>query len=83
MMQCCNPECQAPFNHREGRLVRISRPTDNQDSFGDQSVLQHFWLCGKCAVLFKFDRKSGVGVRMKQRDAASSKENLSPSASAA
>lgn len=66
-MKCCNPECNTPFDHREGRLVRFSGTITNARTLESQSFVQHFWLCGKCAARFVFDTGSGR-TRLKVRD---------------
>jgi len=81
-IKCCNPECQAPFDHRHGRLVRFSTsPAEGKPSTNQPSI-QHFWLCGKCAGIFIFEFESGLSVRIKPRDEESSEELFSRSASA-
>ena len=49
--KCSNPECASPFDYREGRLVRISTLLVNKQTPAHQCVIEHFWLCGKCAAL--------------------------------
>jgi hypothetical protein len=80
-IQCCNPECQAPFKHREGRLMRFSRTVENDGPSETRHVIQHFWLCGKCSPLYVCEYESGSAVKIKSRDRQSSEENLSRAAS--
>jgi hypothetical protein len=70
-MKCCNPECDAPFDYREGRLMRVSKVRSKSDSGEEQRFIEHFWLCGRCAVLFVLEYKSGMAVTVKRRDAES------------
>lgn len=83
LIKCCNPECQAPFNYRQGRLVRFCRSSANGKRAGSHPVIEHYWLCGQCARLFVFDHEPGTGVRIKPRDQELSKNHLVRSASAA
>jgi hypothetical protein len=61
--KCFNPACQAPFDYREGRLVRFS--SKNQTSEAEKySSIEHFWLCGDCSALYKFECKAGMPVKL-------------------
>jgi hypothetical protein len=78
LIRCCNPECKAPFNYREGRLIRFSRL-----HAGKQPAVEHFWLCGTCAREFVFEGNSGTNVKIKPRSQEARGDNGSHSASAA
>ncbi len=67
IMKCCNPRCEAPFNYREGRLIRFSSKLTNGKPSENHPLIQHFWLCGKCAGLYVFEYESGMSVRIKPR----------------
>jgi len=82
LIKCCNPECEAPFDYRVGRLIRFSR-TMSDENYEDQHMIQHFWLCGKCAGLYAFEYESGTGVKIKLRGQELSEGNLSHFVSAA
>jgi len=71
-IKCCNPECGAPFDYREGRLIRFSRNTPNDSSSYNRNtnncqVIEHFWLCGKCAALYVFENEPGNHVTVRPR----------------
>jgi hypothetical protein len=83
VLKCCNPECEAPFDYREGRLIRFSSRQSNGECDESHSLIQHFWLCGKCASLFVFEHESGISVRIKPRHQEVSTGNLSHFVSAA
>jgi hypothetical protein len=76
IMKCCNPMCEVPFDYREGRLIRFSRPL-NGESSESQRLIQHFWLCGKCTGLYVFEYESGINVRIKPRYPTLSEESTS------
>lgn len=82
LAKCCNPECESPFDYREGRLIRFSR-TLNCENSESQCFIQHFWLCGKCAGLYVFENESETSVRITPRQQGSFKEVLSYLISAA
>jgi hypothetical protein len=82
-IKCCNPECEAPFNYREGRLIRFASNPNKGNPTAIKSVIQHFWLCGKCAELYVFEYGSGTAVRLKPREPEFSEERLCRSVSAA
>lgn len=83
LIKCCNPECRAPFDYREGRLIRFSSKQTNGKSAGNRSLIQHFWLCGKCASLYVFEIESGARVSIKPRHQEFSAGNLTHFVSAA
>lgn len=82
-MKCCNPECEAPFNYREGRLIRLSKSSTYDKPSANQSSIRHFWLCGKCALLYTFEYDSAMNVKLKRRGEEPSKDRLARSVSAA
>jgi hypothetical protein len=67
-MKCCNPGCDALFDYREGRLVRVSKNPPKDNPSKTQRLIEHFWLCGKCSIDFVLEYKSGNGVTIKSRD---------------
>lgn len=67
-MKCCNPECEALFDYREGRLVRFAIPAAGGRRSGGQTTIQHFWLCGKCSEEFRFERDSNTQIRLRPRE---------------
>jgi hypothetical protein len=75
LAKCCNPECEAPFDYRQGRLIRFSSKPVNGKSSENLILIQHFWLCEKCAGLYVFEYESGVSVRIKLRHQKPSEEN--------
>jgi len=83
LAKCCNPECEVPFDYREGRLIRFSRTLSSGQPAENQRLIEHFWLCGKCAGLYVFEYESGISVRIKPRRQESSAEKLSYFVSAA
>lgn len=83
LMKCSNPECEAPFDYREGRLIRFSGNPANGKTVANDPLIRHYWLCGKCAGLFVFEYESGITVRVRPRHQESPRENLSHFVSAA
>jgi hypothetical protein len=81
--KCCNPECEAPFAYREGRLIRFSRKLTDGKSTKNHTLIQHFWLCRKCAELYVFEYESGSNIKIKPRHQESCEEIHSYSVSAA
>jgi hypothetical protein len=66
--KCSNPDCDLPFDYREGRLVRFC-PTDTK-SPGQYRCVEHFWLCGKCSERYVLAYESGMGMKIRLRPAA-------------
>jgi hypothetical protein len=83
IVKCCNPMCEAPFDYREGRLIRISSNLTDEKTTENHSSIQHFWLCGKCADLYEFEYESGINLKIKPDHQELSERNHSYSVSAA
>ena len=83
LAKCCNPECEAPFDHREGRLIRFSMMLSNFENSENRRLIEHFWLCGKCSGFYLFEYEPGVRVKIKPRHQESTEDNLSYFVSAA
>ena len=83
LAKCCNPECEVPFDYREGRLIRFSRTLSSGQPAENQRLIEHFWLCGKCAGLYVFEYESGISVKIKPRHQELSEQNISYFVSAA
>ena len=65
--KCSNLDCRAPFDYREGQLIRFCKfPLDDQ-SRAVQHCVEHFWLCGSCSKLYVFEYKLGAGMKIKLR----------------
>ena len=67
-MKCCNPDCQAPFDYRQGRLMRVSRPAIHGNGCAKHKTVEHFWLCGACAKQFVLEHHHGAGVTLRSRE---------------
>ena len=63
--KCSNPDCDLPFDYREGRLIRFC-PTDTE-SPGQCRCVEHFWLCGKCSERYVFAYERGAGMKIRLR----------------
>jgi hypothetical protein len=63
--RCLNSECGLPFDHREGRLIRVSSADSKSPSEGPS--VEHFWLCGRCSerYVFPHERESGIKIRLR------------------
>lgn len=70
-MKCCNPDCNAPFDYREGRLMRVSKAPLKGNGGEMRSSVEHFWLCGKCAGDYVLEHEYGMPTKVRLRDTAS------------
>lgn len=49
LSECFNPNCRTELRYlRSGRVVRVLRHET------DQTVVEHFWLCGSCYATLDF-----------------------------
>jgi len=65
--KCSNPDCGAPFNYREGQLVRFCKPPLEHRSSTGQHHVEHFWLCGSCSNLYMLECERGAGMKISLR----------------
>ena len=82
-MKCCNPDCDTPFDYREGRLIRVSKAPPKGKATESRSLVEHFWLCGKCAGQYVLEHEFGMPIKVKLRSAAPIAAERRASASAA
>ena len=62
--RCANSDCQAPFDYREGQLVRFS--ASETHTLTSEPRVAHLWLCGRCSETYVL--KSAFGkIRVVQR----------------
>jgi hypothetical protein len=66
--KCSNPDCGAPFDYREGRLVRFCKPPLDERLEVDRHRIEHFWLCGSCSHLYVFEYQREMGMKVKFRE---------------
>lgn len=81
LSQCANSQCSKPFlKLREGKLFlveteRLARSGESMPPFvrarQQQRLVEHYWLCDDCAVLWTlvFDRDRGVSLAPLRRRA--------------
>jgi len=81
--KCFNRACQTPFDYRDGRLVRFSRKSANNNQEETYQFIEHYWLCGSCSDLYKFECEEGMPVGLMRREQAVPQSNLSYMVSAA
>jgi hypothetical protein len=72
--KCSNPDCDLPFDYREGRLIRFC-PTDTK-SLGQHRCVEHYWLCRKCSERYAFAYERGAGMKIELRPAATRTKSL-------
>ena len=62
--KCSNPDCDLPFDYREGRLIR-SFSADAKPP-AEQPGVEHFWLCRKCSerYVFAHERRASMKIRL-------------------
>ena len=70
-MKCCNPDCNAPFDYREGRLVRVSKTPLRGNAGEVRGLIEHFWLCGTCAGPYVLEHEYGMPIKVRLRDTTS------------
>ena len=60
--KCFNPACDKKLRYlRDGRVIRVIRRED------DQTLVQHYWLCGSCYDDFDFSFPSDGEVTIEPR----------------
>ena len=67
MHKCFNPACDKELRYlRDGRVIRVIRRQD------DQTLVQHYWLCGTCYDHYDFDFQPDGNVSIQSRSHAHS-----------
>jgi hypothetical protein len=66
-MRCLNPDCGAPFDYREGRLIRFCKPPLDDQLVIDRHRVEHYWLCGRCSSFYDFEYEPGMGMKIRLR----------------
>jgi hypothetical protein len=62
---CANPECQAPFDYRQGQFFRFHKGHPAGEEPLNTHSVQHFWLCGVCCRAYTLEYRHGSGVLIK------------------
>ena len=83
LIKCCNPKCEAPFDYREGRLIRFSGNRATGKPAENHPLIRHFWLCGKCSERYVFAYERGAGMKIRPRVAGSQETAARTSAATA
>lgn len=80
---CCNSDCSAPFDFRQGRIVRICKALPSECNSNMEHPIEHFWLCGKCSEIYVFEYESRLNLKLKSANEAASQKKTPEFASAA
>lgn len=80
---CCNSECRAPFDFRQGRIIRICKAMPNDCASEIEHPIEHFWLCANCSERYVFEYESRLNLKLKTRVEAASRSKVPDFASAA
>ena len=68
LSKCANPECEAPFDYRQGRILRFHKEQHRAgEPAANRHSVQHFWLCEACAKQYTLTYRPGEGVVMQIR----------------
>jgi hypothetical protein len=67
---CANPDCQAPFDYRQGRLFRFHKDHPVGEKPPNTHSVQHFWMCGVCCGIYTLEHLAGRGVVIKSHSTA-------------
>ena len=49
LLQCSNPQCNIPFDFRQGRIFRFFSDRTSRQASPKAHGVRHFWLCAKCS----------------------------------
>jgi hypothetical protein len=72
---CFNPACKKELRYlRDGRVVRIVHGT------GEDTRVEHYWLCGKCSESYEFVFSREGAVMLEPRAGQRSEPMSRPSA---
>jgi hypothetical protein len=63
--ECANPECRAEFDYRQGKFFRFRKPQRKDGQPANTHSVQHFWLCGSCARIYRLEYEPGRGILLR------------------
>ena len=67
LSHCANPDCNKPLHYlREGKVFLFSRKGKNsmKQNSNPFQLLEHYWLCGKCAREWTLTMDGDLGVQL-------------------
>jgi hypothetical protein len=65
---CANPNCKKPLHYlREGKVFLFSRKNSSKQNSKTLQVMEHYWLCGKCANEWTLAMDAEHGVQLLER----------------
>ena len=65
--QCFNPQCRKPLHYlRDGRVFVFGVHESGDGEHGEGSRLEHYWLCGTCALRFGLAQQAD-GIHLVKR----------------
>jgi hypothetical protein len=59
VLNCANPACSAPFEHRRGRIFRFHQSHPKGEEPKHSHAVRHFWLCLKCSETHSLEYHGG------------------------
>jgi hypothetical protein len=60
--ECANPQCRAEFDYRQGEFFRFHKELQDDGRPANTHSVQHFWLCGRCAGMYRLEYAQGKGI---------------------
>ena len=82
LSKCANPECEMPFDYRQGRFFRFHKEQNAGEAPVNHHSVQHFWLCGACTKNYTlaYRRSEGVVMQIRAREPEVEPERAEPMA---
>lgn len=67
ILECANPACHADFDYHEGQFFRFRKPPGEDGRPANPHSVQHFWLCGRCAIRYRLQSEPARGILLRSR----------------
>lgn len=65
---CANPSCNKPLHYlREGKVFLFSGKNGSKQNSKTLQMMEHYWLCGKCAREWTLTMDEEHGVQLEPR----------------
>jgi hypothetical protein len=64
--ECTNPSCRAKFDYGRGQFFRFRKAPREDGQPANTHSVQHHWLCGECARIYRLEYVYDRGILLKQ-----------------
>ena len=68
LSHCANPNCNKPLRYlRDGKVFLFSRKNSSNQDSNPYQLMEHYWLCGECALDWTITQDGDQGIQLSER----------------